>query len=142
MTQPTFVYDDDCGFCTWWAARIAEHTDLRIVGFGDLDPALESRLPADFERCSHLVTDDEIYSCGAAIEEALLRTELGSLARPPVTLLRRFGPYRSVRELKGEGRPIHSQEERAEVLLALEWVDYVAVFEERDCVDADDPNGS
>jgi rfaE bifunctional protein nucleotidyltransferase chain/domain len=42
---------------------------------------------------------------------------------------------RSVRELKGEGRPIRPAEERAEVLLALEWVDYVAVFDERDCVE-------
>ncbi len=99
MNQPTFVYDDDCGVCTWWATRLAEHTDLRIVGFTDLDPTLESRLPADYERCSHLVTDDETYSCGEAIEEALLRTGLGSLARPPVTVLRRFGPYRTVREL-------------------------------------------
>jgi rfaE bifunctional protein nucleotidyltransferase chain/domain len=42
---------------------------------------------------------------------------------------------RSVRELKGEGRPIHTQEERAGILLSLEWVDYVAVFDERDCVE-------
>ena len=36
----------------------------------------------------------------------------------------------SVRALKGEGRPILSQDERAEVLSALESVDYVTVFEE------------
>jgi rfaE bifunctional protein nucleotidyltransferase chain/domain len=36
----------------------------------------------------------------------------------------------SVRSLKGPGRPIVPQDERAEVLAALECVDYVTVFEE------------
>ncbi|HET7768806.1 MAG TPA: adenylyltransferase/cytidyltransferase family protein [Chloroflexota bacterium] len=37
---------------------------------------------------------------------------------------------RSVRGLKGEGRPLIAQEERAELLAALEPVDFVVVFEE------------
>jgi D-glycero-beta-D-manno-heptose 1-phosphate adenylyltransferase len=37
---------------------------------------------------------------------------------------------RSVRSLKGEGRPIFPQEERAELLAALEAVDYVTVFDD------------
>jgi len=37
---------------------------------------------------------------------------------------------RSVRALKGEGRPILSEQERAEVIAALEAVDYVIVFDE------------
>jgi len=36
----------------------------------------------------------------------------------------------SVRALKGEGRPILNQDERAVVMAALEVVDYVTVFEE------------
>lgn len=36
---------------------------------------------------------------------------------------------RSVRSLKGEGRPIFPQEERAEILAALEAVDYVTTFD-------------
>jgi 3-deoxy-manno-octulosonate cytidylyltransferase (CMP-KDO synthetase) len=36
----------------------------------------------------------------------------------------------SVRELKGEGRPIMRQEDRARVLAALQSVDYVIIFEE------------
>jgi len=36
----------------------------------------------------------------------------------------------SVRALKGEGRPILNEQERAEVIAALEAVDYVVVFEE------------
>lgn len=37
---------------------------------------------------------------------------------------------RSVRELKGEGRPVMSEEERAEMLAALACVDFVTVFDE------------
>ncbi len=37
---------------------------------------------------------------------------------------------RTVRLLKGEGRPILNQSERAEVLAALQAVDYVTVFDE------------
>lgn len=37
---------------------------------------------------------------------------------------------RSVRALKGEGRPILSEQERAEVIAALQAVDYVIVFDE------------
>lgn len=37
---------------------------------------------------------------------------------------------RSVHELKGKGRPILNEVERAEVLSALEMVDYVTVFDE------------
>ncbi|MFQ5510570.1 MAG: adenylyltransferase/cytidyltransferase family protein [Candidatus Krumholzibacteriia bacterium] len=36
----------------------------------------------------------------------------------------------SVRRLKGNDRPIYPAEERAELLLALRWVDYVTVFPE------------
>src|SRR5438309_4127014 len=37
---------------------------------------------------------------------------------------------RSVRALKGEGRPILDEQERSEVIAALEAVDYVIVFDE------------
>jgi len=37
---------------------------------------------------------------------------------------------RSVRKLKGKGRPILNEQERAEVVSALEAVDYVTIFEE------------
>src|SRR5437764_7447379 len=36
----------------------------------------------------------------------------------------------SVRELKGDGRPINSERDRAEVLAALECVDIVTIFPE------------
>src|SRR5215212_7269838 len=37
---------------------------------------------------------------------------------------------RSVRELKGAGRPVMSEGERAEILAALRNVDYVVVFDD------------
>ena len=39
---------------------------------------------------------------------------------------------RSVKKIKGEKRPIVSEKERAEVLSALEFVDYVVLFDEPD----------
>jgi rfaE bifunctional protein nucleotidyltransferase chain/domain len=39
----------------------------------------------------------------------------------------------SARTLKGEGRPIMPAAERAEILAALECVDYVVIFEEATC---------
>ncbi|WP_267643343.1 DCC1-like thiol-disulfide oxidoreductase family protein [Haloarchaeobius amylolyticus] len=98
MSEPVFVYDDDCGFCTWWAERFAAHAAVRIVGFSELRPALRDRLPEDYEECSHLVTDERVYSCGEGIEEALLRTDPGRVGRPVVESLRGFGPYREFRE--------------------------------------------
>ena len=37
----------------------------------------------------------------------------------------------SVRQLKGEGRPVNREQDRAEVLTALESVDYVTIFPEK-----------
>jgi D-beta-D-heptose 7-phosphate kinase/D-beta-D-heptose 1-phosphate adenosyltransferase len=37
---------------------------------------------------------------------------------------------RTVRELKGPGRPVFDQAERAEILAALRHVDYVVVFDD------------
>ena len=98
MTDATLVYDDDCGFCTWWAEFFDDRTDLRIVGFSNLAPDLRDRLPADYEECSHLVTPEAVYSCGESVEQALLRTDLGSGARPAVEYLRRSDAYRNARE--------------------------------------------
>ncbi|MBE7557813.1 adenylyltransferase/cytidyltransferase family protein [bacterium] len=39
----------------------------------------------------------------------------------------------SVRAYKGPGRPIMPESERAEILLALEMVDYVVLFDEPEC---------
>jgi predicted DCC family thiol-disulfide oxidoreductase YuxK len=90
------VYDDDCGFCSWWAAVAAEHTDLGIVGFSALTDAERERLPEDYEDCAHLLTDDEVLSCGAAIEVVLDR--LGVLPRELRLFLNQTVDYSPLRE--------------------------------------------
>ena len=50
---------------------------------------------------------------------------------------------RSVRSIKGEGRPINNENDRAEVLNALSCVDYVVMFDEdspRDLLDEIKPD--
>jgi len=46
------------------------------------------------------------------------------------TLLVAINDDESVRRLKGPGRPFFPAEERAEILLAIRWVDYVTIFAE------------
>ncbi|AEH38180.1 DCC1-like thiol-disulfide oxidoreductase family protein [Halopiger xanaduensis] len=96
--EATLVYDDDCGFCTWWAEYFDDRTnDVRIVGFSDLTPELRERLPEHYEACSHLMTDEGVYSCGASIEETLARVEGGGV-RDVVDFLRNFEDYGRLRE--------------------------------------------
>ncbi|WP_254525242.1 DCC1-like thiol-disulfide oxidoreductase family protein [Natrinema caseinilyticum] len=98
MTEPTLVYDDDCGFCTWWAEYVDERTDVRLVGFSDLEGTVRERLPAEYEECAHLVTEDEVHSCGASIEQALVRTDIAGPAAEVVDFLRQFDDYERLRE--------------------------------------------
>jgi predicted DCC family thiol-disulfide oxidoreductase YuxK len=94
----TFVYDDDCGFCTWWADYFADRTTLDIVGFSELTDAQLERLPDDYEDCSHLLTDDAVYTCGAAIEQALARADVPPGSRDVFDFLRQFEDYEQFRE--------------------------------------------
>ena len=57
MSDALLVYDDDCGFCTWWAEFLEARSDVPTIGFSDLDPGLRNTLPDDYDRCAHLVTD-------------------------------------------------------------------------------------
>lgn len=98
MNETVLVYDDDCGFCTWWAEWFDDRSDVRLVGFTDVWPELRERLPENYEACSHLVTDEAVYSCGASIEQALIRTTAGDAARPAVDFFREFDAYGSLRE--------------------------------------------
>jgi predicted DCC family thiol-disulfide oxidoreductase YuxK len=90
------VYDDDCGFCSWWAALAAEHTDLGIVGFEALTDDERERLPDDYEDCAHLLTADEVLSCGAAIEAVLDRMDV--LPRELRLFLNQTADYGPLRE--------------------------------------------
>ncbi|MES3517684.1 MAG: DCC1-like thiol-disulfide oxidoreductase family protein [Natronomonas sp.] len=98
MSDAVFVYDDDCGFCTWCADLLEARGGLDIVGFSNLDDEQRSRLPEDYESCSHLLTDDRVYSCGAAIEQGLARIDAPPGARDIFDFLRQFQDYERFRE--------------------------------------------
>jgi predicted DCC family thiol-disulfide oxidoreductase YuxK len=98
MTEhpPRVVYDDECGFCTWCARFTARHGDVELVGFEELTPDQHARLPDDYERCTHLLTDDAVYSCGEAVERALAY-DFPFLA-PAFAVLRQVPGYEWLRE--------------------------------------------
>ncbi|WP_276298916.1 DCC1-like thiol-disulfide oxidoreductase family protein [Halorussus lipolyticus] len=98
MSDVTLVYDDDCGFCTWWADFFAERSDFRIVGFTELTDNERERLPDDYEECSHLLADGRVYSCGESLEQAFVRSDLGDGAGGLVKFLRNFRDYNEFRE--------------------------------------------
>lgn len=98
MSADAFVYDGDCGFCTWWADYFAQRTDLEMVTYAALSDEQRDRLPADYEDCSHLLTDDAVYSCGAAIEQALARADVPPGADDLFGFLRQFRDYERLRE--------------------------------------------
>jgi len=96
---PTFVYDDDCGFCTWCAQQLVDHSDLDVVGFSDITDEERERLPEDWEDGAHLLTDEQVYSFGEAIEQAFARSDVA----PPGTddavgFFRQFRDYNRLRE--------------------------------------------
>ena len=73
--SPRIVYDDDCGFCTWAVEYADRRGTFDVVGFSNLSPDQRARLPDNYERCVHLLTDGRVYSCGAATEEILARLD-------------------------------------------------------------------
>jgi len=98
MSADVLVYDDDCGFCTWWADYFAQRTNLEATGFGDLTGEQRERLPDGFESCVHLLTDDAVYSCGAAAERAFARADVPPGSDELARFLRQFEDYKRLRE--------------------------------------------
>lgn len=104
---PRLVYDGDCGFCTWCAEYADARGVFEPVEFAELTPDQRARLPPDYEDCVHLLTDDEVFSCGTAVEEVLAR--LGPPERTAVRLFRllpghgalRDSLYRAVADRRG-----------------------------------------
>lgn len=93
---PHLVYDDKCGFCTWFVERVLEREPAEPVGFAELSAEERSRLPEDFERCMHLLVDDAVYSCGAAAERTLALAAPG--LAPLFRALRAVPGYPALRE--------------------------------------------
>jgi len=98
MSADAFVYDGDCGFCTWWADYFAQRTDLEMVTFAALTDEQRERLPDDYEDCSHLLTEDAVYSCGAAVEQALAAADVPPGADDLFGFLGQFQDYERARE--------------------------------------------
>jgi hypothetical protein len=98
MNDARFVYDDDCGFCTWCADLFDRRTDIGIVGFTELTDAERARLPDDYEDCAHLLTDGAVYSCGAAIEQGLALASGVPGSRELFDFLGQFEDYEQFRE--------------------------------------------
>lgn len=73
MARPRMVYDDDCGFCTWCARQGVRYGDVEAVGFSELSPDQRARLPEEWQTATHLLTDDAVYSGGAAVQGVLVR---------------------------------------------------------------------
>ena len=100
---PKLVYDDDCRFCTWSATFAIRRSDVQPVrlsrvrsGESRLDDGERARLPEGYEECAQLITEDAVYSCGAAMEESLVIA--GVLPESLVDFLRQFEDYERVRE--------------------------------------------
>jgi len=93
---PRLVYDDQCGFCTWCTEFALRRGDFEAVGFSELTPDQRARLPDDFETSAHLLTDDAVYSGGAAVEQALAR--IYPFLDPAFATLRSIPGYAWLRE--------------------------------------------
>ncbi|MGB9986907.1 DCC1-like thiol-disulfide oxidoreductase family protein [Salarchaeum japonicum] len=93
---PRLVYDDECGFCTWCARLADDLGDFELVGFHELTPDQRARLPDDYETCAHLLTDDAVYDCGEAMEQALAR--IHPVFDAAFEVLRAVPGYPSLRE--------------------------------------------
>lgn len=94
--RPLLVYDDDCGVCTRAAVWLVERDGIDLIGYSEVGEDLVERLPKDWRRCAHLVTDDGVYSCGDAMERAFLRTD--HWATGPVGIARSVPGYPRLRE--------------------------------------------
>ena len=90
------MYDDECGFCTWFVEWALRHGEFEPVGFAELSPEQRARLPDDYEECMHLLTDDAVYSCGTAAERIIELSTSG--AAPLLRVLRRVPGYPDSRD--------------------------------------------
>ena len=100
---PKLVYDDTCHFCTWSAVFAVRRSDIQPVrlsnvqsGESRLSDGERERLPDGYEECAQLITEDAVYSCGAATEQSLVLA--GTLPRGLVEFLNGFEAYETLRE--------------------------------------------
>lgn len=100
---PKLVYDDDCHFCTWSATFAVRRSNIQPVrlsrvqeGESRLSDDERDRLPDDYAECAQLITENAVYSCGAATEQSLVAA--GVIPETLVDFLRQFEDYERLRE--------------------------------------------
>ena len=100
---PKLVYDDTCRFCTWSATYAVRRSDVQPVrlsnvqsGESRLSDEERERLPDGYEECAQLITEEAVYSCGAATEQSLVLA--GTLPPDLVDFLAQFEGYEALRE--------------------------------------------
>lgn len=96
MGRPRLVYDDACGFCAWVTEFAVRYGPFEPVGLSEVTPAQRERLPEDYEACAHVMTDEATFSCGKAVEVALVRVFPALALVVPV--LRLLPGYEAARE--------------------------------------------
>jgi D-beta-D-heptose 7-phosphate kinase / D-beta-D-heptose 1-phosphate adenosyltransferase len=94
----------------------------KVLGLAELLPALENRRREGMRICFTNGCFDLLHA--GHIESLEFARAQGDL------LVVGLNSDSSVRQLKGEGRPVYPAADRARILAALEAVDYVVVFDE------------
>ena len=94
----------------------------KVLGLAELLPALESRRREGLRICFTNGCFDLLHA--GHIESLEFARAQGDL------LVVGLNSDSSVRQIKGEGRPVYPASDRARILAALEAVDYVVVFDE------------
>lgn len=134
------------GFEISEAVKVANKAAGIVVSKIGTAPVLLSELNSSFDDSSKIVTRTQLkgYIARArAMKRKLVFTNgcFDILHKGHVTYLRQAAELGdililglnsddSVKRLKGPGRPLNSEEDRAEVLAALEFIDYITVFDE------------
>lgn len=100
---PKLIYDDDCHYCTWATEFAVKRSDIKPVplsavqsGESSLTEEERDRLHEGYEECAQLITDEAVYSCGAATEQSFVRA--GVLPEGYVSTLRQYAGYVGLRE--------------------------------------------
>lgn len=96
MARPQLVYDDSCGFCTWATEFAVRYGPFEPVSFSEVTAAHRERLPEEYEECAHVLTDEDVYSCGQSVEMAL--TRIFPVLTIVVLVLRPLPGYETARE--------------------------------------------
>jgi len=96
MVTPWLIDDDNCGFCMYMIQWLLRFGEFDPVGFSEITPDQEGRLPDDYNTCMHLLTDGTVYSCGKALEQCVARC--GTVGGGVVGIVRLLPFYGRIRE--------------------------------------------